>query len=148
MAKRIMPADHVANSDTEDAHQKAIFCWAAQSKNPLFTRLLFAVPNGGERDIITASKMRATGTKPGVADIILLVPRGKFHGLALELKRPVHKPKHISSSGGLSDAQIAFKNDVQEQGYAWAVAYGWEEAVHYIERYMGLPAFSFDDARR
>jgi hypothetical protein len=142
MAARIMPADHVKNSDSEDSHQKAFFLWAAQSKNPLLTRLLFAVPNGGERDILTASKMRATGTKPGVSDTVLLVPRDRFHGLLLELKRPIHKPKHANSKGGLSDDQIAFKNAVEEQGYAWAVAYGWEEAVMYLEKYLALGPYT------
>jgi len=138
---RIRPEDHVANSDSESSHQKAMFLWAAQSKNPLFTRLLFSVPNGGERDSVTASKMKAEGVKTGVSDTILLVPRDRFHGLCLELKRPIYKPKRAGSSGGLSDDQISFGSAVTEQGYAFAVAYGWEEAVRYLQKYLALPPF-------
>lgn len=39
---------------------------------PLSRLCLFAVPNGGSRDMIEALKMQATGTVPGVADMIFL----------------------------------------------------------------------------
>jgi hypothetical protein len=48
---------------------------------------LFAVPNGGIRDMRTATGLRAEGVKAGVADLCLPEPRHGFHGAWLELKK-------------------------------------------------------------
>ena len=53
---------------------------------PQYRGLLFAVPNGGSRNRIEAARMKAEGTVAGVSDLILLVPRGHFGALCIELK--------------------------------------------------------------
>lgn len=53
--------------------------------------LLFAVPNGGGRSRIEAAIMKAEGVTPGVADLILLVPRGGHNALCVEMKTPKGK---------------------------------------------------------
>jgi len=50
--------------------------------------LLFAVPNGGARSRVEAAIMKAEGVTAGVADLILLVPRGGHHCLCIEMKTP------------------------------------------------------------
>lgn len=117
--------------------QRALIRWAELAKGnypPL--ALLFAIPNGGFRHITTARNMKAEGAKPGVPDLFLPVARGGFHGLFIEMKRPGVKPKRASSKGGLSDVQIAWKADLEGQGYRVAVCYGFEEAKHMIEAYL------------
>ena len=51
-------------------------------------RYLFHVPNGGHRNKATAGRLKAAGVKAGVPDLLLLVPRGRYHGMACELKMP------------------------------------------------------------
>lgn len=123
--------ERLAHNGTEDNHQAAIFCWAAQpaqqARYPEFQRLLFAIPNGGERNIIVAAKMRATGTKADVSDICLAVARRGYHGLFIELKKFGGKPR---------PGQIAFIEAAKAQGFYAGVYEGWEAARDLLVWYM------------
>jgi cellobiose-specific phosphotransferase system component IIB len=66
-------------------------------------------PNGGLRDKREAAKLRAMGVLPGVPDLVLISPQGKFHGL--ELKR---------KGGTLSEEQRLFH--AFAKGMGWPVA--------------------------
>src|SRR5260221_619127 len=41
---------------------------------------LFAVPNGGARDPITGSRLKAEGVRRGTPDLILARPTARYHG--------------------------------------------------------------------
>lgn len=119
----------------EDDEQAALFRWASVRANSGYpTRLMFAVPNGGYRRPREAARMKLQGTKAGVPDIILPVPRGGFHGLFIELKRPIVKgePKPVVSS-----EQKHWLKELDAQGYMATVCYGWLEAKEVIESYLG-----------
>ena len=47
--------------------------------------LLFAVPNGGHRNITTAQTLKAEGVLAGVSDLILLYPNKTYHALCREV---------------------------------------------------------------
>ena len=123
--------EQLAHNGTEDNHQAAFFCWAAlpeiQAQYPEFRKLLFAIPNGGERNIIVASKMKATGTKADVSDIFLAVPKGQYHGLFIELKKIGGKPRK---------GQLEFIDEVRRKGYAACVVEGWEALRDEVVSYM------------
>jgi hypothetical protein len=124
----------LAKNNTEDGHQAAIFCHFAlphkQAEFPECAVLLFAIPNGGLRDKITAAKLKATGTKSGTLDMFLSVSRGGFHGCYVELKKiGVKKAK---------PEQVSFIMAARAEGYYATVAEGWIEAVEYIEGYLRL----------
>jgi hypothetical protein len=53
---------------------------------PSLALLLFAIPNGGQRDIVVAAKLKAEGALSGVPDLFFAHPSGEYHGLWLELK--------------------------------------------------------------
>lgn len=53
---------------------------------PRLEKLLFAVPNGGKRNAITAKMLKAEGVVPGVSDLILLHPNKKWKALCIEMK--------------------------------------------------------------
>ena len=53
---------------------------------------LFAVPNEGKRSRANASRMKAEGLLSAVSDLILLVPRGGYHGFCMEMKKKGKKP--------------------------------------------------------
>lgn len=93
--------------------------------------MLFAVPNGGFRSKTTGAILKAEGLRPGVSDLLLLAPRGPYHGMCLELKRV--------GGDGPSDAQEAFLMRAYRRGYYVAVAYGWVEAWAEICTYLGIP---------
>ena len=125
----------MARKFIEDDEQAALFSWAsvkANSGHP--TRLLFGIPNGGYRRPLEAKRMKLQGTKAGVPDMFLPVARGGFHGLFIELKRPIVKGE---SKPVVSVEQKHWLKELDEQGYMATVCYGWLEAKDVIESYLG-----------
>lgn len=106
---------------------------------------LFAIPNGGKRDPITASRMKAEGVKPGVPDIMLPVMRSlpttdingriRYNGLFIELKKPSVKPKR-DGVGGVRTEQHHWNAYLNNAGYYARVAYGWLDARDIIMEYL------------
>lgn len=118
----------VAKAGTEHANQVAVFVWAALSvsKYPELKHL-FAIPNGGERNKIVASNLKAEGVRAGVLDMFLPVVRGPWHGLFLELKVGKNTP---------SPKQHEFIQEMRQQGYGACWCVGWERAVEVLEAYL------------
>ncbi len=94
-------------------------------------RLLFAVPNGGDRNKIVAAKMKAEGIKAGVPDYILPVSAPGFLGLAIELK---------TRTGYASKEQKQWIEDLRAQGWRAEVCRGWQEAWDVIHEHVGSVA--------
>lgn len=127
----------------EDDHQKALFDWADRCRGrwPALV-LLHAIPNGGTRPGLEAARMKRQGTKPGVPDLDLPVPRlllvgdAVVHcaGLRIELKRPIVKGQ---DKPRLSDDQKWWLSMLQDEGHCCCVCYGWDEARVAIEAYLG-----------
>lgn len=120
----------------EHDEQAALFFWARWNNvNYPELRLMFAIPNGGHRNLLVARKMKAEGVKAGVPDIFLPVARGGFHGLFVEMKAESARPKK-GGKGGLSDLQCEWIGDLRNQGYKVAVCYGRDEAIAEITNYL------------
>lgn len=139
----IDPAEYAAKSGTEHAQQVALFMWAAlEIHSGRFPELalMFAIPNGGERDKRVAARLKAEGVKRGVPDICLPIPRGGFHGLYVELKRPDSDVKTASGSkrrkGGVTADQTDWIARLREQGYGAASCVGFEQARETIIAYL------------
>lgn len=131
-----MTPEQLARSGTEHAHQRAVFCWAALNKrqHPEL-EWMFAIPNGGKRDKITAGKLKAEGVKAGVPDICLPVVRGGYGALYIELKK-VRNKELGRTKGTAQSNQKDWIKGLQACGQGAIVAYGWEEAVDIITRYL------------
>ena len=129
-----MTPAQLAKSGTEDAHQVALFCHVQSLlvRWPVL-RWLHAIPNGGDRNPAVAGRLKVGGVKRGVPDIFLPVAKRGYHGLYIELKKP---GREKDARGGLSVEQDEFKRDIEAQGYAVIVCYGWEQAAKVIEGYM------------
>lgn len=110
---------------TEHWEQSQLFAWAEDRPE---LKLMYAIPNGGHRDIRVAVKLKAEGVKPGVPDICLPVARNGHHGLYIELKRRKY--------GRVSEDQLKWIEALMREGYACAVCRGWEMARDVIEEYM------------
>lgn len=89
---------------------------------------LFAIPNGGQRNVITGAQLKAEGVRAGVPDLFLAVPKQQNHGLFIEMKK--------AKGGHVSEAQKGMISMIQELGYACHVCHGWIEAKDAIERYL------------
>lgn len=113
---------------SEHDEQKALFGWALLNRH-VFPELdlMFAIPNGGLRNIIVAKKLRLEGVKRGVPDIFLPVARCGFHGLFIELKK---------IGGKISSHQRQWIDNISMQGYLSVVCYGWVDASNIIEKYI------------
>jgi hypothetical protein len=132
-----MKPEQIAKAGTEHAHQAALFCWAAQNREQ-YPQLewMFAVPNGGERQVAVAARLKAEGVRAGVADIFLPTARHGHHGLFIEMKKPADKDKKVAA-GRQSDKQVEFENHVTAQGFLYTVCFTWEEARDVIMEYLG-----------
>jgi VRR-NUC domain len=126
MRSRILPAPPIL---TEQKEQESLFNWAASngSRRPEL-RLLFAIPNGLRTSIGVALKAKRAGLKAGVPDVFLPVPRGRHHGLFIELKRV--------KCGRLSPQQKAWLRRLEKHGYKCVVARGFDAARRAIEHYL------------
>ena len=137
MGKMITP-EQLAKSGTEHGHQCAIIQWTvikglASDGRPIEDLdLLFAIPNGGDRNVSVAASLKAEGVRSGVPDLCWPVPRGQFAGLYLELKVPKH---YGTKSGGRSDNQIKWQKRLLAQRYAVVTAYGWQAGVTALVQY-------------
>jgi len=113
----------------EADHQKLIFEWAALNcgKYPEL-RFMYHTPNGGSRNVIEAVNLKAQGVRSGVPDICLPVPKGKYHGLYIELKRYGGKP---------TAEQLDYIAFLKSQGYYAEWICGNEMAIEAIKWYLG-----------
>ena len=95
----------------ESKIQQAAVKWF-RYQYPKLRKLLFAVPNGGARDRVTGAILKAEGVVAGVADLLLLVPSGPYHGLCIEMK---------TRTGRQSKSQKEWQQEVEAQGYRYVV---------------------------
>ena len=138
--------------ESEHSHQVALMAWAAANRgNDRRLHLLFAIPNGGERNKIVASRMKAEGVRSGVPDLFLPVVGQKwskpdygitwYHGLFIEMKKPAAQYKRKAAkdkwdTGGVSEEQKIWLNMLEQQGYKCVVCYHWYQAASEIKFYL------------
>lgn len=91
--------------------------------------LLFAIPNGGARGIITGAMLKREGVRKGVPDLFLAIPLGECHGLFIEMKR--------QRGGEVDKAQKEMHEALRAAGYSVAVCKGFEAAMKEIKNYLG-----------
>lgn len=110
--------------------QCAIVKWFYYAYPALRGGLLFAVPNGGHRNIQTAARLKAEGVTSGVSDLLLLVPKREYHGLCVEVKTPV---------GRQSDNQKNWQRAIEAQGYKYSIVRSLDEFAELVRWYLNEP---------
>ena len=114
---------------SEEEEQISLFEWAGRMTYTYpELRWLYHVPNRGSRGKAEAGRFKAMGVKSGVPDVALDIPRGRFHGLRIEMKR--------REGGSVSNAQQAWIDHYNAIGYRAVVCRGWQEAADTIEEYL------------
>ena len=119
---------------SEARHQQAVVKWSQQpsirAKWPELA-LLHHVKNETQEGAARVAVDKAMGVKRGVPDLCLPAPRGKYHGLYIEMK---------TETGRTTRDQDWWGEKLLEQGYMWEVCHGWQAAVRTLEWYLNLSA--------
>ena len=123
--------------DAEHRAQVAVIKWARSMVHIRHELgLLFAIPNGGVRNAVTAMRLKHEGVLAGIPDLFLPVAKYTclskhliYNGLFVEMKV---KPNTVS----------LHQKDVHEklwnQGYMVAVCWAAQEAIETIAEYLGI----------
>ena len=84
--------------------------------------IIYAVPNGGSRNVREAQRLKAEGVLAGVADLVVLLPQGK--SLYIEMKVKGNRQ---------TDNQKAFQGKAITLGHPYTVCYSFEEFKNAVE---------------
>ena len=114
--------------DTEHKLQVTLVNWFRIQYRE-YQGLLFAIPNGGQRNVVVAAKLKAEGVMSGVADMLLCVSRKGYHGLFIEVK-VAKKYSHQSES------QRIFQSNVEKEGYLYVVVRSLNDFMQVINNYL------------
>lgn len=114
---------------SEQKHQQWLAQWLDAKKIHWWH-----TPNEGKRHVKLGSKLKRCGMKSGVPDVIIVTPAPEApwaRGVAIELKRP-----KVSGGyrGRLTVNQRNWLCWLEEDGWMTYVAYGWKDAVAFLER--------------
>jgi len=113
----------------EHCLQRAIANWCAGLGLQLVRGRFAAIPNGGARDVITASKLKAEGVRAGMPDLIFWREPGRV--LWMEVKN--------GTSGSVSAAQKVLHSALKADGHLVVVCRSLSEAIEAVEAfYKGL----------
>jgi len=99
----------------EEDLQKRVSAYLHATLAP--TATFFAVPNGGYRNMTEAARMKATGTRPGVPDLIVF-HAGRAIGIELKTK-----------TGRLSAAQVSCHASFQRCGVRVVVCRSLDDVI-------------------
>lgn len=112
----------------ESKLQQACVQWF-RAQYPKYARLLIAVPNGGYRNAREAGRMKSEGVVSGVADMLLLIPKGPYGCLGIEFK---------TGKGKQSELQFEWQNDFHSVGNVYMIVRCFESFVELINSYLEM----------
>lgn len=117
---------------SEDTEQIRVMDWAASAaaRWPEL-KWLHHTPNGGTRNSREAVKLKRMGVRRGVSDICLPYPRGRYHGLYIEMKYG----RNVTTQ-----EQAEFLCDMRDADHCVAVCHDAQSAIGLIEQYVTLLA--------
>lgn len=90
-------------------------------------KLLFAVSNGGSRNIIEAANLKKQGVTSGVADVVLLIPKKGYASLCLEFK---------TKKGIQSDEQKEFQRQAEKCKNKYVLVRSAKQAIEELKKYL------------
>lgn len=113
--------------------QTSIFDWARYQRvkeGGFLYDYMTASPNGGTRNLIEAVNLKRSGVSAGFPDVSILIARGKWHGMFLEIKRHSKSP--------VSKKQYVWLSRLLDAGYYAEVGCGFDECQNLIESYVKI----------
>jgi len=108
-----------------------------------FPDVMFTAESSGIRLTIgQAVKAKKQRSQRGLPDMIILEPRGKYHGLCLELKKegssPFKKDGTLKAGQHLLEQSHAIR-ELKKRGYFACFCSGFYQSKEMIDAYMRLP---------
>jgi hypothetical protein len=128
----------------EDNHQSRLIGWSKTQKLPMLDHIeldsvvfdyLYAIPNGGRRNLREAVRLKAQGVKSGVSDLHLALPLNGLLGLWIEMKKPIVKGEKKPT---VSLSQRQWLQRMNKAGFKAVVCFGLEEAKEVIVDYISI----------
>lgn len=114
-------------SDNEEHRiQTAMVGWF-RMQYPKMQHNLFAVPNGGRRDAITGTILKAEGVLAGVADLILLKSNRNYGALLIETK---------TRKGKQRDTQKEWESKITKDGYKYVIVRSLDDFMREVKSYL------------
>lgn len=89
--------------------------------------LFFHCPNEIRAKPQYLKKRKAMGVLSGVSDLVILEPRGKYHGLMIELK---------VKGGKVSENQKEFIKQAEKRGYKGFVCWSVDDLIEIVDNYL------------
>lgn len=121
---------------TEHQIQAAFIEWVKlHEKIEPGLKLSFAVPNGGKRNVITATLIKNEGVKRGVPDwlcpvnVLCTADGSRYYGLAIEFKARL---------GKISPEQNEYCNLLIEEGWYVRICRSTQEAIDVVKFYFDM----------
>ncbi|QKJ87424.1 VRR-NUC domain-containing protein [Paramixta manurensis] len=113
----------------ETEEQAALIEWADKTviDGICIGDYLIHIPNEGKRGPKAARDAKRLGLRPGVPDLFLALPRGKYAGLWIEMK---------SKDGKLSELQIKWISKLMTASYRVSISFGCISAKETIIEYI------------
>ena len=87
--------------------------------------VIFAVPNGGSRNLYEAKNMKESGTLAGVADLVIVGNGGKV--LFVEMKAGKNKQE---------DSQVLFQKNVEKLGHKYIICRSKEQFMKEVDLWV------------
>jgi hypothetical protein len=112
--------------NVESKIQQACVKWF-RYQYPEYAKIMFSVPNGGQRNNITGAILKAEGALAGVSDLILLLPNDEYHYLCIEMKAP---------KGRQQESQKEFQKQVVKFGGKYVLCYSIDEFISEVKSYI------------
>lgn len=88
---------------------------------------MFAVPNGGSRNLFEAMRLQSEGVVSGVSDLILLVPNSKMQILCIEMK---------AGKGQQTENQKLFQCSVENTGNKYMVCRSLDDFMKAVNTHL------------
>lgn len=104
-----------------DEHQIQCALMRAYAKRRMAATMLFAIPNGGARDKVTAKRLKDEGARAGANDLVAIREGSVYF---VEVK---------TLNGQLSKVQRGFHADIAEAGGNSVTVYGYIDAINTLE---------------
>jgi hypothetical protein len=84
-------------------------------------------PNGGSRNVIEASKLKAMGVKRGVPDVLIFETNKQYNGMAIELKAKKNKA---------TPEQLEWIEQLTKRGWYCIVSNDLDQVIKEIDNYL------------
>jgi len=104
--------------------QKECIAWI-RAKHP---KLLCIYVNNNAASVNAGKLNKELGTVAGFPDVVIFAPSGKYHGLAVEFKRPGAKAR---------PEQLAIHDRLTEKGYLVLVIHSFDTFKLMVTGYLG-----------